>query len=172
MRKQKQKHNKTYKGRATKRRQRIIKRLIIPAAIITTAGAITIANLVIAATQKTINWINDPLNQADQIITTINVPTNNSLTVEQRIQNIAKSENFRWPAYLLRLAECESRFDPFAVNNNGRHGVDRGVFQINDKYHPEVSNECAFSVECATRWTMERINAGYQNEWACNSIIK
>jgi hypothetical protein len=93
------------------------------------------------------------------------------MSVEEQIRSIAKEKNFQWTSYLLKLAKCESQFNPLALNNNGQHGIDRGVFQINTKYHPEVSNECAFSTKCATEWTIKRINEGHQNEWVCDGIV-
>jgi len=97
--------------------------------------------------------------------------TNAKLTVPMQIRLLAKQENFQWPDYLVRLAYCESRFDTSAINENGGHSLDRGLFQINKKYHPEVSNECAFDLTCSTKWTMMRITNGYQHEWMCNDLI-
>lgn len=94
------------------------------------------------------------------------------LTVKERVQKIAQENNFPWVDYLLRLAHCESRFDPYATNDNGAYGIDRGVFQINDYFHPEVSDEQAFDIEWATKWTMGRIESGYQHEWVCDEIVK
>lgn len=102
----------------------------------------------------------------------INTPKKENLSTEERILDIAEKENFKWQSYLLRLAYCESRLNPDAINYNQGHGTDRGIYQINDKYHPEVSDECAYDLECATKWTMWRINSGYQEEWACDDIIK
>lgn len=92
-------------------------------------------------------------------------------TIEQQIRDIAKEHNFQWENYLIRLADCESKLNQFALNNNGKYGVDRGVFQINTKYHPEVSTECAMNIRCATEWTIDRINKGYQSEWMCDKIV-
>ena len=92
--------------------------------------------------------------------------------VEQQIRKIARENKFKWVDYLVRLAKCESTLNANAINDNGVYGIDRGVFQINDYYHPEVSDECAFDVRCATEWTMWRINNGYQHEWHCDKIIK
>ena len=97
-----------------------------------------------------------------------------ALSVEQQIRNIAEREGFRWADYLVRLANCESRLDPLAENRQGNYpsnSTDRGLFQINNYWHYEVSDKQAFDLEYATVWTIERINAGYQHEWACNSIV-
>jgi hypothetical protein len=95
-----------------------------------------------------------------------------TLTVEQQIRQIAKEENFQWTDYLVRLAYCESRLDPNATNTEGNSaGIDRGVFQINSFYHSEVSDEQAFDVDYATRWTINMINEGRQTEWVCDKLI-
>ena len=50
------------------------------------------------------------------------------------------------------VARAESSFRPWITNTVGNaHGTDRGLFQINDYWHPEVSDECAFSASCNTR---------------------
>lgn len=91
-------------------------------------------------------------------------------TLEQMVERIAKEENFEWVDYFKRLIKCESNWNQYALNNNGKQlGVDRGLLQINSKFHPEVSNEQAFNAEYAIRWSMKRIQAGYQKEWTCNS---
>ena len=46
------------------------------------------------------------------------------------------------------VAKAESRLKARAVNVNKDGSIDRGIFQINSKWHPEVSKECAFSVAC------------------------
>ena len=91
---------------------------------------------------------------------------------EKGIREIAKEHNFKWTDYLVRLAKCESSLNPKVINDNGIHGIDRGIFQINNRYHWEVSDECAFDIRCATIWTMGRINNGYQYEWVCDKKIK
>lgn len=93
-----------------------------------------------------------------------------NLTTVERIK--MASRGYKYQDYLLRLAFCESRFDSHALNSNGEYGIDRGVFQINSKYHPEVSTEQAMSVEFATKWTMAMIDKGQQKQWSCDKIIR
>lgn len=110
-----------------------------------------------------------PQREAGEVITddTASVA---GITVEQQIRNIAEEQNFKWVDYLIRLAYCESRLDPNAYNpTNNSH--DRGIFQISRKWHPEVSDICAYDIRCSTEWTMQRINAGYQHEWVCDRLI-
>jgi hypothetical protein len=83
------------------------------------------------------------------------------------------SRGYEYQDYLVRLAFCESRINEFAINSEGNsQGVDRGILQINSYYHKEVSDACAFNIECATAWTISRIDQGHQDEWACDRIIK
>lgn len=99
-------------------------------------------------------------------------PDKENPSVMERIRIIAYQEGFRFPDYLSRLAYCESRYDLFALNANKDGTIDRGVFQINDYWHPDVSTAQAMDLEFATKWTIEKINAGYQHLWACDKLIK
>jgi hypothetical protein len=50
------------------------------------------------------------------------------------------------------IARAESSFRPSITNTAGNaHGIDRGLFQINSYWHPEVSAACALSASCNTR---------------------
>lgn len=96
-------------------------------------------------------------------------------TVEQTIRRLAKEANFQWTDYLVRLSNCESYLNPFETNAKGNFpvgSVDRGAFGINDYWHSEVSDEVAFNLEAATKWTMKRINDGYQHEWMCDKLVR
>lgn len=109
--------------------------------------------------------------ESDIICSLNSVDCNEISPVEKEIREIAEQENFQWSDYLVRLAKCESTLNPNARNDNGRYGTDRGVFQINDHYHPEVSTECADNINCATTWTIDMINSGNQNQWSCDKLI-
>ena len=104
-----------------------------------------------------------------------NIPDYLNESVEQTIRRIAKEQNFKWPDYLVRLANCESTLNPDAHNdrgNNPTHSVDRGLYMINTHWHSEVPDSVAYSLTSSTLWTMDRINKGYQGEWACDRLIK
>jgi len=45
------------------------------------------------------------------------------------------------------VAMAESRCDPLARGSNPG-SIDRGLWQINDRYHPEVSDACAYNAQC------------------------
>ena len=55
-------------------------------------------------------------------------------------------------ATAVAVAKAESSFRPQITNTVGNtHGIDRGLFQINSYWHPEVSATCALSASCNTR---------------------
>ena len=182
--KRKHKHNKIYRGSLTKR-QKDIKNInekrisvllviwFIYATIQTVAGMSN--NFVISGgviSQEVSKQANQQL-----VGEALDLPVSSPQGVgtEQQIRNIAKEHNFKWTDYLIRLAKCENRtLDPEAINDKGNTpigSVDRGIFQINDYWHSEISDECAFSVKCSTEFAIEMINAGRQNEWVCNKIV-
>lgn len=89
--------------------------------------------------------------------------------VKAKVKQIAERENFKWIPYLLRLANCESKFNQYALGDNGKS---RGLWQIHKGYHPEVSDAMAYDIEASTLWTMNKINNGYQHLWTCDRIIR
>lgn len=91
--------------------------------------------------------------------------------IEGMIRQIADEMDFQWPDYLVRLATCESNLNPDATHDNGT-SVDRGLFQINNYFHSEVSDEQAFDPNYATRWTINMINNGQQHQWTCDRLVR
>jgi hypothetical protein len=56
------------------------------------------------------------------------------------------------------VAFAESSHRPWITNTVGNaHGIDRGLWQINSYWHPEVSASCALSASCNAR-AMARIS--------------
>ena len=55
-------------------------------------------------------------------------------------------------ALAVAIARAESGFHADATNTAGNsHGVDRGLWQINSYFQPNVSRTCAFSPSCNAR---------------------
>ena len=48
----------------------------------------------------------------------------------------------------IAVAMAESSCNPHAVNINSDGSRDRGLWQMNSVYHPEVSDTCAFQIQC------------------------
>lgn len=92
------------------------------------------------------------------------------------IASVAKEMNYSNVEALYRLAHCESRFDNSRTNTNSdkRKTNDRGIFQYNDYWHPEVSEVCARDTACATKRTIE-LTRNAQNaseiQWSCRGAF-
>lgn len=92
------------------------------------------------------------------------------LSVVQKIIVIAREYNFRNISMLLSLAKGESTYckNMYNVNHHasGLISVDRGCFGINDHWHKEVSDECAFDLKCSQIATMNIIKQdGNCHQW-------
>lgn len=78
--------------------------------------------------------------------------------------------------YLLRLAQREGVYDRKARNYNGsttgEKGVDRGIFQINSKHFPDVTDAMADDVKFSVLWALSLIEAGKQDKWYADPHVK
>lgn len=94
-----------------------------------------------------------------------NGPTENSKSVTQEIiRKIAKEESVD-PELAVRVAKCESGFDWKAIHLNTDSSRDRGLYQINSKWHPEVSDEQAFDPIFSARFFCKAFKAGHLDWW-------
>jgi len=124
---------------------------------------------------KNIAYASAPYSRMNNTFTFSEDKDTSKMTVKERIILEAQKANFQWTDYLLRLGQCESGLREFATNSNGNkpeYSKDRGVFMINDYWHKEVSDDIAFNVEKATRWTMDKINKGGQRQWVCDRHVR
>lgn len=74
------------------------------------------------------------------------------------------------PDYVDKLiGSCENKtWDEKAESQWG----DRGIFQINRRWHPQVSDECAFDYKCNTREAIKIRKAwGNWHAWSCHKRI-
>ena len=75
-----------------------------------------------------------------------------------------------------KVLSCENKsLNPQARNDNrtwGGIGVDRGYWQINDVFHPYVSDWCASDVKCSTDYAYRMwLNDGKSfRRWTCGRI--
>jgi cell division protein YceG involved in septum cleavage len=95
---------------------------------------------------------------------TVKIKTPDEVT--ETIHKVADEMDYDAPRWLTRLAFCESSLNPQAKNKSGA----RGLFQIMPS-HKDVSDDCAFDVECSTRWTIKQLTNGHASWWVCNDII-
>lgn len=174
------KHNHTYKKRPTKHKRRV--RNIEKAVLLLSFFSLVFASIIydnyqskkIEAVAEEVKEIREEIKIDDLDIVAVPVITSEP-DIELQIRAIADELDFKWPDYLVRLAVCESRLDPKAVNDKGNNpadSYDRGLLQFNSYWQKQVSDECAFSVDCSVRRAIDLINQGKQHLWACDKIIK
>jgi len=107
--------------------------------------------------------IEAPANVQPEIVKASLVATNN---VEQIIIDAAN----RWGIdvnsfYCLAVAESGVLPNNSARNTDKYRTLDRGLYMINDYWHPEVSDSCAYNAECSADWSAMRISQDYGYEW-------
>lgn len=61
---------------------------------------------------------------------------------------------------IVAIAQAESSLNTQANHTNGDGSVDRGILQINNRWHPEVSNTCAYDPVCAFKAGYKISNGG------------
>ena len=94
--------------------------------------------------------------------------TNNTTTIcttiEQQIRDASKSAGID-PDLAVRIAKCESSLNPAAVNVNSDGSMDRGLFQINNKAHPEISDLQAFNTNDSIQFFIKAFKEGHISWW-------
>ena len=79
----------------------------------------------------------------------------------RQLRRLARQVGFRKPKLAAAIAMAESSGDPLAVGINRKpRSRDRGLFQINDRWHPEVTNRCAFDARCNAEAALEISEGG------------
>ncbi|HEX6115635.1 MAG TPA: transglycosylase SLT domain-containing protein [Solirubrobacterales bacterium] len=75
-------------------------------------------------------------------------PGDEQLTL-RGLRALARDVGFKKPKLAAAIAMAESSGDPLAVGHNRKpRSTDRGLFQINSRWHAEVSDRCAFDARC------------------------
>ncbi|NUR62149.1 MAG: transglycosylase SLT domain-containing protein [Catenulispora sp.] len=71
----------------------------------------------------------------------------------------------------IAVAMAESSCTPRAKNVNDDGSVDRGLWQLNDRYHSEVSDSCAYQIQCNANaaWTVSSHGAKWSPWSAYNN---
>lgn len=80
---------------------------------------------------------------------------------------------------ILSISGAESGWNKDAKNTNQDGSVDRGPLQINDKWHPEVPDQCAYDYTCAFQagWKISKNGTDFSpwstfNQGSSNGFIQ
>lgn len=92
------------------------------------------------------------------------VTTEINENIEELIKEIAQKEGVD-ADLAIKVAKCESGLKPKAVHINQEGSKDRGLYQINDKYHPEVTDEQAFDPVFSIKFFCTAYKAGNLSWW-------
>ena len=82
----------------------------------------------------------------------------------EMIKTIAKKEGVD-ENLAVRVAMCESVLKPKAIHTNADGSIDRGLYQINSKYHPYVSEKEAFDPEFSIKFFCRAVKNGNISWW-------
>ena len=95
---------------------------------------------------------------------TVKVVSAGPETVRTMIERIAEASSVD-KELAVKVAQCESGLDPSQVHKNSDGSVDRGLYQINSKWHSEVSENDAFDPEFSTRFFCKAVKDGHIAWW-------
>ena len=69
------------------------------------------------------------------------------------------------------IIDCESRFNPDAININTNKTYDAGIFQINS-IHKDISLQDKLNYKTAVKWVINKVKKdGSWSAWACSRLI-
>lgn len=94
------------------------------------------------------------------------IPTQpiDQISITNLITKICQEEEVD-PNLALRVAKCESGLRPDAKNVNAPDSIDRGLFQINSKWHPEITDAQAYNPEFSIRFFCQAVKANKLDMW-------
>lgn len=68
----------------------------------------------------------------------------------------------------VRVAMCESSLNEKARNECAPQSIDRGLYQINSYWHPEVTDAQAYDPEFSARFYCKAVKEGHLGWWAAS----
>ena len=116
-----------------------------------------------------VKWDISPV-QAQTRLETPNIAPDEAYIKDYALSEIEKAGIDKYKAWAL-LTMCENpSWDLEAQYNNG-DSVDRGLWQINSYFHSEVTNSCAYDLECSTKEAIRIIKERGFKEWTCGQKL-
>ena len=75
------------------------------------------------------------------------------------------------PDLAVAVAKAESGLNASALNINNGGSKDRGLYQWNDKYHPEITDAMAYDPETATDLFLKAVNQKHLSWWSASAKV-
>jgi hypothetical protein len=127
-----------------------------------------------------VNFIPPPLTKEIKSITikdrrpgqSVTITDPKQIKIANEIKQVADAVAPQYTDYLLRLARYEGIYNAKQRNDNGPKGIDKGIFQINNHFFPEVPETVTDDVKKATLWAIALIEAGGQKKWVADPYVK
>ncbi len=135
-------------------------------------GAMVIVFALTVALVSTYRFICDPIDQwltAEVKVSTAEAKMD-LLPMKEWVLAKTKEAGMN-PVEVDKIVQCESGWNDQNSHVNTGGSIDRGLFQINDKYHPSVSNACAYDYKCNTEEAIKIYKASGWNPWACAKLV-
>ena len=90
--------------------------------------------------------------------------------MEDIVKRVLEEEGIPW-LDAFRIIECESRWDRYFKEKTKNGGYDRGLFAFNGVHYSQVSDDCAFDPECATRDFSKAYKNGNIADLLCVKVL-
>ena len=71
----------------------------------------------------------------------------------------------------VKIAYLESGFKVNSKHINSTNSIDRGIFQLNNRWHPEVSDECAYNLQCNVSEAIRIARDSGWQQWSTNRLV-
>jgi hypothetical protein len=125
-----------------------------------------------AFVQMAYAFFNDPINQWQITpIVVSRIEKAGEVSLKDWVLNAVKEEGIS-PAEAEKIIQCESNWNDQATHINGDGSIDRGLWQINSKYHPNVTPSCTYEYSCATREAIKIYKSrGSWDAWTCKKVL-
>jgi hypothetical protein len=102
----------------------------------------------------------------EKIVEVVEVENELKEKPEETIKRILDEEGVDF-LKVFRIIECESRWNVYFKEKMKDGSYDRGLYAFNSFHYANVSDECAFNVECATREFIKSYKNNKLNDWLC-----
>jgi hypothetical protein len=116
-------------------------------------------------------WFNSPIDDTSYCgLQTVICPQEQPEYIEEYIRSEFNKEGLDGDM-AVKVAYLESGFNPNSTYINKDGSKDRGIFQISNRWHKEVSDECSYDLSCNVREAIRIQKQRGWKEWATYDLL-